>query len=1266
MAQIHVQDGLQGPPHQPPSSTKPPSPPTPMPRLFVSGEEGETATGVFDVGGDASGSKETRVFSSSLAMSLDPVSHFSENTNVFSNNDCYSCEIFKVHVGCSATPGAVAVEGRARKGTMTMDTNMMAEDEEESSLARILTRPSQAQAADISWTMCVACTGSCLDTHQDRATSGGKRQALVNSSSSSSSSRNSNFGGTWRRTMLAVFVLLAISSTTSISAAGAPGAAGGGPERYMRLENPTGAAYDPLQPLTDQLMLPIVAGVPPPPPSSPIAATTTDTNADILSKEQQAYKDRLETERLERQGSFYVELTPLERQLAAASASSGPAGKVRYSKEPLPWEGMGQDEDGIDSEDDIFLGWSYPPWGGEFRYEILPDSDDGEGEVDGKNDNEGDYYGDEEEEGERRDPRRKSKLAISQRRQPYQQSQQQQQQQDEFSAMRVDNDDGSSVVEDQDWSRLELTTQPKTPSQDRGDEENKDAEAAVAANGTLKKVTQAPKMEESGDLGESVTNHPNVYDNDKEVVIDSQAWDAEGAAQTRPVGNTQLNVEAPLGSDEGNTKEETKEEKGAVVAPAGGRSFASEPIGSETLDNSMKAEVEMVRPKLDQIDLLGHEAEMDWLQEQDDIQRAWRMRHHRGSERYDDDEDGGEEEDEDEDVDVDVDEDEDEGNESAQEAPFSFRYRLSDAEWDKKHGGLNPKHSAQYKPHGPPRSKDRSEKEDRDEDGTIFPKPYSQDPYSSIVYPSNPQNPFSPLGYVAYNTQGDRIIDFSMVGWNEGNTDLPDPLKDVPVVERLSPRPGADKDSDDGDDTERIQRALDHVAQQAKANVKGDSVVPTGALVLERGVYRISKPLKIRDGGVLFRGDPAGGSRIVCRWEPAGPKYAIEIEGKKDKELHETRVPVVSDYTPVGSFFLALDPSFLPDSTLAVGDQVMVTRIGNDLWVEDIGMDDFDSDKKGVKPWKKMYARMFRTIRSLDPHTGIVQLDAPLPISIRRHYGGGWVTKYKDNKIRALGVQFLDLIFPKNIGRTIDDMLDEEGRGSEDYRFSHEIFANYALRIDCAAHVYVSHITTAFFHNFVSVGSEVHHLTLDSIVHSYPDDMLSGQSAFQLSGQLVLIKNTLSQGSFHFFVDINHVMGPNVVHRAQAINVGKPYQPLPLNFAPGEVGPHMKFCTGLLFDQVTTDGSIQIVNRGSMGTGQGYSGANSVVWNSRAREGVLTHRARGFQNFVIGSEDFEAEDRMPWSGHGWKEHLGQEVLPGSLYLRQMGDRLERKRKGWVS
>lgn len=172
----------------------------------------------------------------------------------------------------------------------------------------------------------------------------------------------------------------------------------------------------------------------------------------------------------------------------------------------------------------------------------------------------------------------------------------------------------------------------------------------------------------------------------------------------------------------------------------------------------------------------------------------------------------------------------------------------------------------------------RLEEQDRDEDGTVYPDADSTQPYSKIVFPSDPADPESPLGYIAYNHQGDRIMDFSMAGWNEGNTELPDPLLDVPVIERLEPRPEADSDDDKDDDTQRIQKAIRRALKITGASVNASTVVPTGALVLARGVYRIKKPLQISGSGLLFRGDSKGGSRIVCQWAPNDFQYAIEVE----------------------------------------------------------------------------------------------------------------------------------------------------------------------------------------------------------------------------------------------------------------------------------------------------------------------------------------------------------------------------------------------------
>ncbi|KAG0031430.1 hypothetical protein BGZ81_001268 [Podila clonocystis] len=932
-------------------------------------------------------------------------------------------------------------------------------------------------------------------------------------------------------------------------------------------------AYDPLENIADQLMVPVAAGVPPP----PLPADHDSIQA--LQLKEQRYVQRIETERVEKQGSLYVELTPDELRIKG----EGAAGNVRFSREPLPWDGVDDDELGEEENglgDEYFRQGSYSPWEEEFRYEVIPEGSDQIKTSSSKG-----------KDGQSTRQHKKCRVASSSGNQAL------------FSAMQADHDDGADIADEQS-SRLELEILP-------------------AKN----EPAQELKVEETGEAIETLD--PNVKSNVKEIV-EPQIWDADGQSQK---------VQARVDRGVREYVQNQEEDPSIKVMNLAGVSDEAE-----------------TRPKWDQIDLMGNEAEIDWLNEQEKLFKSWRNRHHHHTNKHYDAKSESNSADGEQPV-------EDEAPENSARTPEEI---FNDPLWQVKHGGLNPKHFRKQRAQNPFRYVDRKEKKDIDEDGTVFPDAHSDLLYSKIVYPSIPNNPDGALGYVAYNRQGDRIMDFSMVGWNEGNTDLPDPNSQVPIIMRLVPRSGSNNDTDTGDDTDRIQDAINKVTEITSASVSDTTVVPTGALVLARGVYKINKPLTIQGSGILFRGDPEGGSRIVCNWDPAGPHYAIEVTGTDDIMLDETRTPVMSEYTPVGSFFLALDPSYFQDTGLAVGDKVLLTRIGNGRWIKDIGMDDFNMDKKGIKPWRKMRGRMYRTIKSLNKQTGIVQLDAPLPISIVRHYGGGWVTKYVDNKLRAIGIQFLDMVFPRNIGRTTDDMLDERGRGSQDYRFSHEIFANYVLRLDNVQHVYVSHVTSAFFHNFVSVGSDAHHVTFDSIMHSYPDDMLSGQSAFQLSGQLVLIKNSLSQGSFHFFVDISHVMGPNVIHRTQAVNVAKPYQPMPLDFAPGEMGPHMKFCTGMLFDQVVTDGAILIVNHGSMGSGQGFSSANSVVWNSRAREGILTHRSRGFQNFVIGSEDFDAEDQMPWSSHGWKEHVGAEVLPGSLYLRQLADRMDRLARGWIA
>lgn len=86
--------------------------------------------------------------------------------------------------------------------------------------------------------------------------------------------------------------------------------------------------------------------------------------------------------------------------------------------------------------------------------------------------------------------------------------------------------------------------------------------------------------------------------------------------------------------------------------------------------------------------------------------------------------------------------------------------------------------------------------------------------------------------------KGNRIPDFSMVGYGTGNHALPD------VQARLALK------SAGGDQTARIHAALDALAKLPPA--PGGF---RGALLLLRGEYRVSGTLRIRASGIVLRGE---------------------------------------------------------------------------------------------------------------------------------------------------------------------------------------------------------------------------------------------------------------------------------------------------------------------------------------------------------------------------------------------------------------------------
>ena len=124
-----------------------------------------------------------------------------------------------------------------------------------------------------------------------------------------------------------------------------------------------------------------------------------------------------------------------------------------------------------------------------------------------------------------------------------------------------------------------------------------------------------------------------------------------------------------------------------------------------------------------------------------------------------------------------------------------------------------------------------------------FPVPVTINPDQSITYNPTPK--------------GDRIPDFSTVGYNYGNSPLPDEPGGYPVPVLVSLAPGT------GDQTDRIQAAIDFIS--AKPLVNGFR----GSLLLKAGRWEIHSVnrISVRASGVVIRGEgdhPLTGTRIYA------------------------------------------------------------------------------------------------------------------------------------------------------------------------------------------------------------------------------------------------------------------------------------------------------------------------------------------------------------------------------------------------------------------
>jgi hypothetical protein len=116
----------------------------------------------------------------------------------------------------------------------------------------------------------------------------------------------------------------------------------------------------------------------------------------------------------------------------------------------------------------------------------------------------------------------------------------------------------------------------------------------------------------------------------------------------------------------------------------------------------------------------------------------------------------------------------------------------------------------------------------------------------------------------------------------------------------------------------------------------------------------------------------------------------------------------------------------------------------------------------------------------------------------------------------------------------------------------------------------------------------------------------------------------------------------------------------------GHVQPHQRWSTGLLVDSCDVpEGGIDLMNRGEMGSGHGWTMGWGVAWNNTAKSYVI-QSPPGSANWGIGNKGEQLTEKMPTFDPGQPvvmppqgiiDSQEKPVAPASLYLEQLKERL---------
>lgn len=425
------------------------------------------------------------------------------------------------------------------------------------------------------------------------------------------------------------------------------------------------------------------------------------------------------------------------------------------------------------------------------------------------------------------------------------------------------------------------------------------------------------------------------------------------------------------------------------------------------------------------------------------------------------------------------------------------------------------------------------------------------------------------LVYTA-DVKGNKIPDYSGVGYMNSEAAVPI-VAVVKIVNAVA-----------GDNLANVQNAINEVASYPM-----DANGFRGAILFKSGTYNISNSITVNASGIVLRGEGFNGSGtnfIATRTAQHTLINFVGIAGTTN--ITATAKAITDAYVPVG----AKQVTVAAGHSFVVGDNVFIHRIPNAAWISMLGMDLLSSIDPAATNWTASAYDLYYERKVTAVSGNVISLDAPNMDMIDPLYATAELSKYTSARIEKCGIENMRI-------SSVYASATDENHGWE------------AISFNNITNSWASNIEAYYFgYSAVHILDGAAWITVDNCKMLDAKSIITGSRrySFNVDGQRNLIKNCSTREGRHDYVNGSRTCGPNVFYNCTA------------TFQNNDVGPHHRWSTGILFDNIVGNGRMNVQNRSVSGSGHGWSGAQIMFWNCTAGSMVVQDPPGDHRNWAIG------------------------------------------------